>query len=174
MSALVTDLRKQLERARFWAKVNIGAPNECWLWTASRNGRAGYGNAVVGRRCVGAHRVAWSLTNGPIPDGLVVMHSCDNPPCCNPAHLSVGTNGDNIRDAAAKGRLSKPSPNLRKLSTDAVIAIQTRVRNGERQKDLAAEYGVSVCWVWRLVNGKRRQHDAPVAPAAISGEAVAS
>lgn len=89
---------------RLWAKVDkSGGPDACWLWTGHRN-QKGYGKIGADRKTIGAHRGAWMVTNGPIPDGLFVLHRCDNPPCCNPAHLFVGTNADNMTDMAQKGR----------------------------------------------------------------------
>jgi hypothetical protein len=79
------------------------APSGCIEWTGLID-RKGYGKTWFEGRSQGAHRVAWQLANGPIPDGLMVMHSCDNPPCCNVAHLSLGTAADNQADKAAKGR----------------------------------------------------------------------
>src|SRR5690348_9330916 len=69
------------DRARFWAKVN--KTPTCWLWTGKPNTK-GYGRFGINYRIVAAHRFAWEITNGPIPDGLAVLHRCDNPPCCNP------------------------------------------------------------------------------------------
>lgn len=89
---------------RFWRKVDKSAgPEGCWPWTGSRHG-FGYGFVSAGGKRRGAHRVSWELANGPIPDGLSVCHRCDNPPCVNPAHLFLGTVGDNTRDMMAKGR----------------------------------------------------------------------
>lgn len=96
----------QTFEARFWAKVAVAGPDECWEWTASKT-QHGYGQIMVTaspRKITRAHRAAWVLTCGPVPDGMVVCHRCDNPGCCNPAHLFVGTQLDNIADMVAKGR----------------------------------------------------------------------
>lgn len=89
--------------ALFWAKVDRRGPSECWLWTGFLNNR-GYGRLTRKPRHLFAHRAAWELTYGSVPDGLWVLHRCDNPPCCNPAHLFLGTHQDNMDDMAAKGR----------------------------------------------------------------------
>lgn len=88
---------------RFWSKVDKSG--ECWLWKSSR-GPKGYGQFTVkrGSNPVLTHRLAWELTSGPIEGGLFVLHRCDNPPCCNPEHLFLGTNADNVRDMMSKGR----------------------------------------------------------------------
>jgi HNH endonuclease len=90
---------------RFWAQV-LPEPNSgCWVWTGATH-RGGYG-AFSRRRSVSvsAHRMAWVLHHGAIPDGLDVLHRCDVPACVNPAHLWLGTHDDNMRDCATKGRL---------------------------------------------------------------------
>ena len=99
----------------FWARVRRGAPGSCWLWTASLTA-GGYGQfalSLAGRqRRFFAHRLAYLLANGSIPAGTrpdgkrgaVVRHDCDTPACCNPAHLRLGTQRDNVHDAIARGR----------------------------------------------------------------------
>lgn len=91
---------------RFWEKVDKRGPDECWLWKAGRD-RNGYGHIGVGKgRSTRAHRVSWELANGSeIPVGLLACHTCDNPPCVNPAHIFIGTMADNLQDASAKGRV---------------------------------------------------------------------
>jgi hypothetical protein len=89
---------------RFWAKVERRGIDECWPWKATR--RNGYGRLSAARSggLQGAHRIAWSLANGEIPAGLKILHHCDNPPCCNPQHLFLGTQADNVHDMFRKGR----------------------------------------------------------------------
>lgn len=92
-----------MEPSRFWSKACVLDESECWEWQGSRNWQ-GYGWAQPSGKNRGAHRVAWLLTHGSIPDGLWVLHHCDNPPCVNPSHLFLGTATDNERDKVRKGR----------------------------------------------------------------------
>lgn len=87
----------------FWSHVDRRGDGECWPWKASRSPR-GYGVFRLRYQQWRAHRLAWTFSNGPIPSGLLVLHRCDNPPCCNPKHLFVGTSADNTADMIAKGR----------------------------------------------------------------------
>lgn len=103
--------RKGTFGERFWSKVDRGGPDDCWLWTAKAKCHGGYGAINYGGRGsprLRAHRVAYELTFGPIPEGLVACHRCDVPRCCNPAHLFLGTKADNTHDMMAKGRMKKP------------------------------------------------------------------
>jgi hypothetical protein len=94
----------------FWARVDIQADDrQCWTWRNSKY-RNGYGSLRIKNpdgtiSAKLAHRVAWEITYGPIPEGMKICHKCDNPPCCNPAHLFLGTTQDNNRDMALKGRV---------------------------------------------------------------------
>lgn len=92
--------------ARFWAKV-IKSDSGCWEWTGTRN-ENGYGLGGMkfsgGGREALAHRTAWTLVHGPIPENSCVLHACDNPLCVNPSHLSLGSQRDNMLDMRAKGR----------------------------------------------------------------------
>lgn len=88
---------------RFVGKIQKGGLDDCWPWLAGCDAD-GYGRFKVGHWVVKAHRMAYELFKGKIPAGLQIRHSCDNPPCCNPAHLLLGTNFDNMRDKIERGR----------------------------------------------------------------------
>jgi hypothetical protein len=90
---------------RLWEKVRRGGVDECWPWIATTTHWFGYGRLEIKGKIFAAHRISYELANGPIPDGLFVLHRCDNPPCVNPHHLFLGTQKDNIGDASAKGRM---------------------------------------------------------------------
>jgi hypothetical protein len=96
-------------RHAFGRGVKPGKPHECWEWT--RSTADGYGRIKIDKKVYSAHRVAYTLAHGPIRSAeAVVMHTCDNRKCCNPAHLRLGTPRDNARDMVAKGRQYQPQP----------------------------------------------------------------
>ena len=88
---------------RFWSKVDIKGPDDCWEWQAGKH-RQGYGVFKFDGKPQLAHRISWLLANTEIPEGMVVMHTCDNTPCVNPNHLCLGTQKDNVQDMKAKKR----------------------------------------------------------------------
>jgi hypothetical protein len=105
-----------MDAERFWDRCDLsGGPDACWPWTGARTSW-GYGNTRVDGKTVGTHRVAWQLTHGPIPAGMSVLHRCDNPPCCNPRHLFLGSPLDNKADSIAKGRDAHRSPFLARIA----------------------------------------------------------
>src|SRR5687767_4743993 len=120
---------------RFWARIR--KTDGCWDWIGSIDG-AGYGQLMMSGKMRGAHRVAWALTNGPIPTGLLGCHHCDNRRCCRPGHLFVGTRADNGADRDRKGRRRGPV----RLTYADVVLIRSRPRRDA--PELAARYGVSV------------------------------
>ena len=141
---------------RFWRHVQ--KLDSCWEWRAAKSS-TGYGQFYAGKRYA-AHRYAYELANGPIPDGMVVMHSCDNRSCVNPAHLSIGTKLDNSRDMARKRRYRIPGykgeqHGEAKLTDAAVEEILTTHTKG---RDLATKYGVSESAISHVRCGKSWTH----------------
>lgn len=127
---------------RFWPKVDIRGPEECWVFVG---GRATNGYGRFDQRQ--AHRVAWTLSRGPIPGGLWVLHRCDNRPCCNPGHLFLGDRRDNTLDMWSKGRAT---PRARGeaagraiLNRAQVLEIREAREKGEPIAVLMRRYGVA-------------------------------
>lgn len=149
--------------AEFWVQVDRGPAAVCWPWRAGRKSQ-GYGTLRWRGPVVSAHRIAWEIVNGPIPSGLLVLHSCDNPPCCNPAHLFLGTIADNNHDCQAKGRrpVMRGSTNGNARLTDVQVrAIVGLWATGRwKQRDLATRFGVSQRAVWGYIHGVLRGADA--------------
>jgi hypothetical protein len=149
---------KTLEE-RFWSKVDVCGPDECWEWTAYRL-PAGYG--TFGRPTTTTHRIAWQLTNGPIPEGMFVCHKCDNPPCVNPAHLFVGTQQDNLRDMWSKGRAeaTRQAGKRNMVAALAALTAEQRRANGRKTGSVyGSVYGpINVaganCVRWNINRGK--------------------
>lgn len=145
----------------FWSKVDVRSSKECWPWLGAQK-TTGYGNVRIEKRYLSAHRVAYMLSNGPILSSHRVCHTCDNPACCNPKHLMLGTAGANSMDMALKGRGKKPHTAARgakngnsKLSEETVIEIRKLYASGiARQREIGAIYGISPTLVGQIV---RRQ-----------------
>lgn len=160
--AILAPARIDAFKARYVQK----GPDECWVWTGDTSHR--YGVTYLGdssedgrrHRC-GSHRVAWVLINGPIPDGMVVCHRCDNPPCVNPSHLFLGTQADNMRDCKAKGRTNAPRgvdhPRA-KLTEADVVEMRSLRASGSTLASLAARFGVPVSAVSNTCTGKTWKH----------------
>lgn len=130
---------------KFHSRVAHGEPDECWEWTAGRWPGQEYGRIKFYGRDERAHRIAWELEHGPIPEGMFVCHRCDNPPCCNPAHLFLGTPADNMADMARKGRSLHSHRNPRsRLTADQVDEVRRLYAAGTiTQAVLGKQFGVS-------------------------------
>lgn len=132
---------------RFWRYVCKG--DGCWLWVGNRapNGYGRIQSGGKGSRHVGAHRLSYEIHHGPIPEGVVVMHSCDTPACVNPAHLSAGTHRDNTADMITKGRRRGRMI----LTPDQVAEIRGSI---EPARIVAPRYGVSKSTIWAIRSGQ--------------------
>jgi HNH endonuclease len=145
-------------KRRFWAKVQK-MPG-CWLWKART--RKGYGSINQGRRNtpIAAHKVSWILHNGEVPDGLCVLHHCDNRPCTNPAHLFLGTKKDNTADMIKKGRSRLGQPQIGEHNGRARLTWkkveemrQWRAADRPTIKTIAVHYGMSMSAVHSVLKG---------------------
>ena len=148
--------RKSLTE-RFWEKVDIRGEDECWPWTACTN--HAYGWFRLSGSSTNAHRVAYELSTGQeIPIGQVVRHKCDNPPCCNPGHIILGTQADNIRDRMKRGRCR---PAKGEINGQAKL-IDQNVREIRASKlsnaYLSRKYGINASGISRIRSGKQWVH----------------
>lgn len=154
--------RGKWSEAAFWSRADTSNTG-CWEWQRGRN-KNGYGRFMGSY----AHRIAYRLAHGLIAPGMKVCHTCDNPPCVNPAHLFLGTDKDNMADCRRKGRFRKPptgvtvSPARRargervggsRLTANVVAEIRrAHPAWGGTQAELAAQFGVSQTTIWNIIH----------------------
>jgi len=151
---------------RFWGKVNKEISQtfyngtRCWEWQGTCI--AGYGYIKIGRKSYGAHRISYELNVGEIPDGLHILHHCDNHPCVNPDHLFYGTPKDNMDDKVKKGRQQRGEQvPTHKLSEEQVAEIRKqygwRGKNGKPATKLSEIFHISRAQISRIINHKQRK-----------------
>ena len=142
---------------RLLKHVTKDSDTGCWQWSGASI--RGYGHIFIRRGLsMLAHRLSWIIANGPIPDGLNVLHRCDNPACVNPAHCFLGTHADNIADKCAKGRHSHGPKHAmvtgglnRKMDSKQVSDMRIRYANGQPKKSLARMFGIDPKAVFNIV-----------------------
>lgn len=148
----------------FWNRVNRGSDDACWEWTGSAKAGpknpAPYGTLGWRGKHSRAHRVAYEIANGPIPEGAMVLHSCDNTLCCNPRHLYLGNHAQNMRDMVErkrrKGTGSGEQNGRAKLTQDQAEEIRCEYAKGARsQQSIADQYGISQYAVSQIIANKR-------------------
>lgn len=155
----------------FWQYVTLGAPDDCWEWQKNRHA-FGHGFLHYRRTEYQAHRVSYELHNGAIPEGLHVLHKCDNPPCCNPNHLFLGTRLDNIEDRTKKGRSARgENVNTARLHTADVLKIRELHRAGITCAELARMYHIGESTARSIVKYRSWKH-VPLLPYGTSLEAM--
>jgi hypothetical protein len=130
---------------RFWSKVNRRDSKECWNWKATLN-KYDYGQIKYSGKLILSHRLVWILIHGEIPENMCVLHHCDNPSCCNPSHLYLGTHQDNMRDRSSRGRTSRhtgESNGRAKLTRNTVMKIRDQIKNGLSYGAVAKMFKIS-------------------------------
>lgn len=145
----------------FWDRVDKKGPDECWPWLGSLHPNGGHGSCHYAKyKERYAHRLAWFLTYGEILNGLKVLHHCDNPPCCNPAHLWLGTILDNLEDMRNKGRgACGEASGSAKLTEQEVLEIRHLYSKGDiGQRQLALNFGVEQVAISEIIRGNYWKH----------------
>ena len=139
---------------RFWEKVDTSG--DCWVWTGAKH-VFGYGKFSLrtGESPYDAHRASWILANGPVPEGMSVLHRCDNPACVRPDHLELGTHRQNMSDMSLRNRTG-----MRKLTEESVIQIRELARQGMTHQAIADQFGVTDGLIWHVVHRKVWRHVA--------------
>ena len=147
--------------ASLFAKCDCaGGPDACWIWQGRVSRR--YGVISMNDHPTRAHRAAWMLTRGAIPAGLVVRHDCDQPLCCNPRHLRLGTVTDNNRDCVLRGRQARGERVAGARLTEANVKdIRRRLLAREKRSDIAAGFGIAQATVYAIQSGRIWKHLIP-------------
>lgn len=140
---------------KFWNNIRKADANQCWVWRGGKDSN-GYGILRFNGKTMRPHRLMWMLKNGKIPKGLGVLHKCDNRPCCNPSHLFLGTQAENVADAASKNRMDHVGQH--KLSLHQISAMKKLLDQGLSQREIAIKFELHQSTVSRIKHQKRKKY----------------
>jgi hypothetical protein len=163
-SVFACNKRKESLIKRFWSKVDVKSDIECWEWKAKAQTSLGYGLINAGRKngLFKAHRVAYFICKGFIPNGMWVLHSCDNPKCCNPNHLRAGTPKENTMDCILRNRKTNPPIKYGEKHHNAKLTSQDLneiVLDKRTYRELSIQYKVSHQTIYRIKKRKTRKNE---------------
>lgn len=150
-------------KVRFLEKIEIDLPYKCWRWIGAKN-LQGYGKFSLNRTTYQAHRVSYYFNTGKDPKGLCILHSCDNPICVNPLHLTAGTQIENLADMRARGRGHTPvaasgeKQHLSKLKAKDIPEIRLQYRDGSTYSVIAEKYKVTFATIAKVVTKQTWRH----------------
>lgn len=147
-----SDYKKGIPIKQRLEKFTVKSDSGCWIWVGSKT-KLGYGKLTVSNKTTLAHRASWACTYGEIPDGMCVLHKCDNPKCINPKHLFLGTYFDNTRDMISKGRKSPTHcefSGVAKVNADQVSKIRERLLMGDVQSQIGIDFGLTQSAISRI------------------------
>ncbi len=139
---------------RFWEKVDNREKEECWNWQGAIQSK-GYGSVGISKKKSAlAHRIAYEITNGEIPNGLMVLHKCDNRRCINPNHLYLGTHQDNMKDMVERDRQARGERNARSRLTNEDVENIRRIygMGNHTQQQVADQFGVSISSIRKILS----------------------
>lgn len=147
----------------FWSRVDVRNADDCWEWQGARTmARGGYGVVKIHRKQWRTHRLAWKIIHGFVPSEMQVQHTCDNPPCCNPSHLKLGTAKDNVLDMHKRGRAADhrgENHASSKLVKADILEIRRLYATGKISYSILGRlFKVSKMHICRIVNRERWDH----------------
>lgn len=140
----------------FHTRYTKGSPDECWEWNYHKL-PFGYGQTRIGAVAYYSHQIQYFLTYGAYDRSLLIRHKCDNPSCCNPSHLSLGTHIDNAQDKVDRNRQSRESFTL---TDEEILEIHNLYLKGLTQSSIAMKYSLTQSFVSRVISGKRLRHQS--------------
>jgi hypothetical protein len=146
-----------IEDKRFWKKVNILGENDCWNWLGSKN-KDGYGHVGRNKKNITASKYAWNITYGEIPDGMCVLHKCDNPTCVNPNHLYLGTRKQNSKDTKDRNRMGNSG---NRLSLKEIDKIKLMKNQGITNKEIGDCFNIAISTIRDIMNEKYPKYRTP-------------